>query len=167
MSLLVQRSFAAFGGSCAPVYILGKEQPSYLESAPLVFKNNFAGMRGSALYGGLLGKCNLTSMKYNSALDFFRRSVVQNDNGSFISSDPTQLCFCSRYDRNCTDTIQSKSIYPGQDIAVSVIAVDQSNVAIQTLIHVNVRPGKDNHQTEIITYETDRSCTSRNYTLPH
>ena len=148
------------------LYILGKEQPPYLDSTPLVFKNNFAGMRGSALYGGLLGKCNLTSMKYNSALDFFRRSVVQNSSGSSISSDPTQICFCSRYDRNCTDTIQSKSIYPGQDIAVSVIAVDQSDVAIPTLVHVNVRSGKDHNVTEIITYETERSCTSRNYSTP-
>ena len=148
------------------LYILGKEQPPYLDSTPLVFKNNFAGMRGSALYGGLLGKCNLTSMKYNSALDFFRRSVVQNSSGSSISSDPTQLCFCSRYDQNCTVTVQSKSIYPGQNIEVSVIAVDQSDLAIPTLVHVNVRSGKDHDQTEIITYETERSCTSRNYSAP-
>ena len=149
------------------LYILGKEQPPYLDTTPLVFKNNFAGIRGSALYGGLLGKCNLTSMKYNSALDFFSRSVVQNDNGSFISSDPTQLCFCSRYDQNCTETIQSKSIYPGQNIEVSVIAVDQSDVAIPTLVHVNVRSGKDHNVTEkIITYETGSSCTSRNYSAP-
>ena len=148
------------------LYILGKEQPPYLDTTPLVFKNNFAGIRGSALYGGLLGKCNLTSMKYNSALDFFRRSVVQNSSGFSISSDPTQICFCSRYDRNCTDTIQSKCIYPGQDIAVSVIAVDQSDVAIPTLVHVNVCSGKDHNVTEIITYETGSSCTSRNYSAP-
>ena len=149
------------------LYILGKEQPSYQHSTPLVFKNNFAGIRGSALYGGLLGKCNLTSMKYSSALDFFRRSVVQNSSGSSISSDPTQICFCSRYDRNCSVTIQPKSIYPGQDIEVSVIAVDQSGVAIPTLVHVNVRSGKDHNVTEkIITYETGSSCTNRNYSAP-
>ena len=147
-------------------YILGKEQPPYLDTTPLVFKNNFAGMRGSALYGGLLGKCNLTSMKYSSALDFFRRSVVQKDNDSFISSDPTRICFCSRNGQNCTETIQSKSIYPGQNIEVSVIAVDQSDVAIPTLIHVNVRSGEDHNVTEIITYETERRCTSRNYSTP-
>ena len=148
------------------LYILGKEQPPYLDSTPLVFKNNFAGIRGSALYGGLLGKCNLTSTKYNSALDFFRRSVVQNSSGSSISSDPTQLCFCCRNGQNCTDTIQSKSIYPGQNIEVSVIAVDQSDLAIPTLVHVNVRSGKDHNQTEIITYKTERSCTSKNYSAP-
>ena len=31
-------------------YILGKEEHPYLDSTPLVFKNNFAGIRGSALY---------------------------------------------------------------------------------------------------------------------
>ena len=149
------------------LYILGKEQPPCLDTTPLVFKNNFAGIRGSALYGGLLGKCNLTSMKYSSALDFFRRSVVQNSSGSSISSDPTQICFCSKYDRNCTDTIQSKSIYPGQNIEVSVIAVDQSDLAIPTLVHVNVRSGKDHNVTEkIITYETGSSCTSRSFSAP-
>ena len=97
-------------------YILGKQQPSYLASTPLVFKNNFAGIRGSTLYGGLLGKCNLTSVKYNSALDFFMRCIVQYNNHSSISSDPTQLCFCSKNDQNCTDAIQTESIYPGQHI---------------------------------------------------
>jgi len=132
-------------------YILGKQQPSYLASTPLVFKNNFAGIRGSTLYGGLLGKCNLTSMKYNSALDFFTRSIVQYSNDSSISSDPTKLCFCSKNDQNCTDAIQTESIYPGQHIEVSVVAVDQSDVAIPTLVHVNVHSGKDRNVTEIIT----------------
>jgi len=110
-----------------------------------------------------LGKCNITSMKYNSALDFFTKSIVQYSNDSSISSDPTQLCFCSKNDQNCTDAIQTESIYPGQHIEVSVVAVDQSDVAIPTLVHVNVHSGKDHNVTEIITYEAEGNCTSRKY----
>ena len=114
-----------------------------------------------------MDKCIFTSVKYNSALDFFTRSVVQNSSSFSISSDPTQLCFCSTKDQNCTDTIQSKSksIYPGQHIEVSVIALDQSDTPIPTLVHVSVHLGNDN-VTEIITYETERNCTSRMHSLP-
>ena len=77
-------------------YILNDQSPD-METAPLVFVNNSAGIRGSVLYGGLLDKCNLTSEKYTSALKLFSMSITQGDNvkGHSISSDPTQLCFCN------------------------------------------------------------------------
>jgi len=107
-------------------------------------------------------------VKYNSALDFFTRSVVQNSSNFSISSDPTQLCFCSTKDQNCTDTIQSKSksIYLGQHIEVSVIAYDQSGKAIPTLVHVNVSSGKDN-VTEIIIYMRQKEAAPAEGTLQH
>ena len=46
-------------------------QSLHLDTTPLVFEKNTAGMRGSVLYGGLLNKCSFTSDSYINALDFF------------------------------------------------------------------------------------------------
>ena len=78
---------------------LGRKNPLILNTTPLVFVNNTAGMRGSVLYGGLLEKCKFTSDRYTSGLELFNMSILQvrtkDDVGHSISSDPTQLCFCN------------------------------------------------------------------------
>ena len=130
-----------------------------LNTTPLVFEKNTAGMRGSVLYGGLLNMCSI--------LQLFNTSILQgnSDKGHSISSDPTQLCFCKKSELNCTETTQSKSIYPGQQVEVSVVAIDQSHLPIPALIHTTVRSGNNLIMSETISYETGDNCTSRNYSV--
>ena len=138
-----------------------------LNTTPLVFEKNTAAMRGSVLYGGLLNKCNFTSDRYTSALELFNTSILQenDDKGYSISSDPTQLCFCDKSKLNCTETTQSRSIYPGQVVEVSVVAIDQSDSTVPALIHTRVRSGNNLIMSETISYETGENCTSRNYSV--
>ena len=134
-------------------------------ATPLVFEKNTAGMRGSVLYGGLLDKCSFTSDRYTSALQLFNISILKGngDKRHSISSDPTQIFFCNKSKPNCTETTQSRSIYPGQQVEVSVVAVDQSGSTVPALIHTTVRSGDNLTMSEIISYETRENCTSRNY----
>ena len=138
-----------------------------LDTTPLVFEKNAAGMRGSVLYGGLLNKCSFTSDRYTNALELFNISILQGNNGKghSISSDPTQLCFCNMRKWNCTETTQSRSIYPGQQVEVAVVAIDQSHLPIPALIHSTVRSGNNLIMSETISYETGNNCTSRNYSV--
>ena len=138
-----------------------------LNITPLVFEKNTAGMRGSVLYGGLLNKCSFTSDRYTSALELFNTSILQQngDKGHCISSDPTQLRFCNRSKLNCTETTQSRSIYPGQQVEVSVVAIDQSGSTVPALIHTTVQSGDNLTVSETISYETGENCTSRNYSV--
>ena len=138
-----------------------------METTPLVFEKNTAGMRGSVLYGGLLNKCSFTSDSYTSTLQLFNTSILKGncDKGHSISSDPTQLCFCNMRKWNCTETTQSRSIYPGQQVEVSVVAIDQSHLPIPALIHSTVRSGDNLIMSETISYETGDNCTSRNYSV--
>ena len=138
-----------------------------LNITPLVFEKNTAGMRGSVLYGGLLNKCSFTSDRYTSALELFNTSILQQngDKGHSISSDPTQLRFCNRSKLNCTETTQSRSIYPGQQVEVSVVAIDQSGSTVPALIHTTVQSGYNLTVSETISYETGENCTSRNYSV--
>ena len=48
-----------------------------METTPLVFEKNTAGMRGSVLYGGLLNKCSFTSNRYTNTLELFNISILQ------------------------------------------------------------------------------------------
>ena len=150
-------------------HILRKEQPLHLDISPLDFVNNTAGMRGSVLYGGLLDKCDFASDWNTSALKLFNMSIlhvkIKDDVEYTISSDPTQLCFCNTSELNCGEATQSRSIYPGQQIVVSVVAIDQSGSAIPTLIHINVRLGHNLTLSETISYQTEGNCTSRNYSI--
>ena len=131
----------------------------------LVFVNNSAGIRGSVLYGGLLEKCNSTSDRYKSVLEFFNMSILQrNDDSSHsISSDPIQLCFCNNNQINCTELSQSRNIYPGQQVEVSVIAIDQAGSAIPALINTTIRSGHILNVSETISYGTEGNCTGRRY----
>ena len=143
------------------LHVVWKEQSLDIDTTLLVFSNNSAGTRGSVLYGGLLNKCNFSSNTYRSALELFKMSIL-NDTSHSISSDPTQLCFCNISGWSCREVTQSRSIYPGQNIEVSVLAIDQSGLAIPTLIHTRMYSG---NMSEIISYETEGNCTSRNYSV--
>ena len=79
--------------------------------------------------------------------------------------DPTLICFCNKSEWNCKEATQSRSIYPGQQIEVSVVAIDQSNSAIPALIHTTVRSGHNLTVSETISYETGENCTSRNHSV--
>ena len=147
-------------------HLLGNEQPLNLNTTPLVFENNSAGIRGSVLYGGLLDKCDFTSNCYASTLELFNMSILQeNDMGHSISSNPSQLCFCNTSKQNCRETTQSRSIYPGQQVEVSVIAIDQSGSAIPTLTHIKRPSGNDINSSEIISYNTGENCVTKNYSV--
>ena len=138
-----------------------------LDTTPLVFEKNTAGVRGNVLYGGLLNKCNFTSDRYTSALELFNISILQGhgDKSHSISSDPTQLCFCNKSKPNCTETTQSRRIYPGQQVEVFVVAIDQSGSTVPALIHTTVRSGDNLTVSETISYDTGENCTSRNYSV--
>ena len=150
-------------------HILRKEKSLDLNTTPLVFVNNTAKVRGSVIYGGLLEKCKFTLDRNISGLEFFNMSILRVQTkhyvGYSISSDPTQICFCSMNEMNCREASQSRSIYPGQQFVVSVVAIDQSGLATSTLIHTSIRSGHSLNLSETISYETGENCTSRNYSL--
>jgi len=75
------------------------------ENTELVFVNNSASMAGSVLYGGKLESCLFTTgIQYKgSPLEAFMNLSTITTNGytSFISSDPTGICFLSNDEMLC------------------------------------------------------------------
>ena len=64
----------------------------------LVFKNNFADVAGSVLYGGAIDNCKLNGLDSNNSGEVFNMLVHNNDTDykttSNISSDPLFICPC-------------------------------------------------------------------------
>ena len=139
----------------------------HMSTTPLTFENNSAGIRGNVLYGGLLNKCSFTSDTYTSVLQLFNMSILHReyDKGHSISSNPTRLCFCNMTAVNCTGVSQLRSIYPGQEVEVSVVAVDQSGLLVPALIYTEFRSRYNLNRSETISYESGENCTSRKYPM--
>ena len=145
-------------------HILIGQQSTHLD-LQLSFQNNSARKRGSVLYGGLLNKCDFSAVMPNAnttrAVDIFSRLIL-NDNEhsktSTISSDPTEVCFCSSSRTECEVKTQHKSVFAGQRFDVSVLAVDQANEAIPAIFHADLN-------IENRSYIISNHCTMKEYTF--
>ena len=123
--------------------------------------------RGNVLYGGMLNKCNNSYLQEN-ALHLFNSSIKDETKIAAISSDPV-LCFCTEggpHDREC-DEEKSMNAFPGQNVNVSVIAVDQTDTPIKTAIHTDlISDEKHNSKVcETFSQEKEGLCTNRSYTI--
>ena len=72
-------------------HILGSEQFLQMETTPFMFVNNTAGVRGNALFGGLLEKCTFTSERFASILELFNLSIIHSKDDKFHPNLQTLL----------------------------------------------------------------------------
>ena len=145
-------------------HILMGQQSTHLD-LQLSFQNNSARKRGSVLYGGLLNKCDFSAVmphpNTTSAVDVFSRYILNDNEHSKmtpISSDPTEVCFCSNNRTECEEKTQHKSVFAGQRFDVSVLAVDQANEAIPAIFHADLN-------NENRSYIIANQCTQKEYTF--
>ena len=136
----------------------------------LTFQGNTAGKSGSVLYGGMLNKCNNSHLEENP-LHLFISSIKDDGNASevaAISSDPV-LCFCTKegpHEHECNEE-KSITVFPGQKVNVSVIAVDQTDTPVLTEIHTDLISGEKHNSRvcEAFSQEKEGLCTNRSYTI--
>ena len=89
-----------------------------------VFKNNSANAAGSVFYGGAIDDCQLTGSEDTG--EVFNVSQYGSDNTtSSISSDPFCICLYENNYPDCSKSMKALSIYPGETIQLSVVAVGQ------------------------------------------
>ena len=97
-------------------------ETSQIKSLDMSFEGNNAGRSGSALYGGMLNKCNDS----HYTLHLFTSSVKDESNDTklaAISSDPV-LCFCTEgrsHEHECNGE-KTINAYSGQKINVSGVS---------------------------------------------
>ena len=130
----------------------------------LVFKNNSAYNAGSVLYGGAIDDCCLDSMTCNSGKVFDKIVRYKDDNTtSSISSDPFRVCPCENNSPNCSKSIKTLSVYPGETIQVPVVTVGQREGIVPSAVRSH--PDKGRLETTQYVQQTAKTCTTIIYTV--
>ena len=146
----------------------------------LVFEDNFAGIAGAVLYGGQLEKCrmyigrtgNLNNCKASrkppiSALNKFKEISTINDtrkdSNSIITSDAEIVKYC---DPDYFSKVSVyKSIFPGQQFTVSVVALGQDNVIVNSTILSKLLSSGENYILNPTKHHINASCSTIAYNL--
>ena len=168
------------GSDCINVFPCFFQVPAKYEpfvqslNIKLYFENNTAAeYGGTALYGGLLGFCE---MKYYGSVDsnttwwnFEYISGLHNNisasEPSAISSDPIGVCFCSNNIPNCDKKWNNITIYPGQSFNISAITVGQRNGTIRGTIRASIDNGTIDNLQSLQILESYQYCTNLTYTV--
>ena len=150
------------------------------------FSGNSA-MAGSAIFGGALDEVTLNDVQVAiidmdyKLLHFYQPTVAEllfhifstdidgTNNGSTISSNPNRICRCINGQPDCSDppTPQEVSVYPGQTVGVSLVAVGQRNGTVPSATTAQYDP--DNGATFRDLQSAQRldhtTCTQLSYTI--
>ena len=99
--------------------------------------NNTA-VHGSALYGGLLDRCTVSTQaeaydEVSNGLQYFQKTVVISK-GATITSDPVQVVFCGEHNSSITNIKTTK----GEPFKISIKAIDQVGNTVNATIHSSV-----------------------------
>ena len=176
----LENNHASFGGAISVFdtcmeekcffQLPGQNLSNYI-NAQLFFKNNSADAAGSVLYGGTIDNCKLTRGldSYSSGKVFDMLVYIEDDNNyntaSDISSDPLRLCPCdSNSDPDCSKSSKTQSIYPGEMLQISVVAVGQRNGATPAQVRSRTDRGTKLPSSQY-TQQTNEICTILNYTV--
>ena len=136
-------------------------------------------MAGSAIFGGEIDgtKSNIKlhikdSLYYPTIGDLFKYvinvSIDDTNNGSTISSTPNRICRCINGQPDCSDppSPYEVSVYPGQTIRVSLIAVGQRNGAVPSTITTHYDPNNEATLRDFQSTQTSiPTCTHLYYAI--
>ena len=139
-----------------------------------VFDSNEAKDRGSALYGGYLGRCTLETgnpaIPRQNALDNFQNISLFNteDFETHLSSDAYDICFCEDDKPNCSLTLPPIHAIRGQTFTVTAAAIDQTSSAIPADIRTIVPVDSGSNvllRGRNFIQRTEAKCTNLNFTV--
>ena len=155
----------------------------------LVFEENSAGITGTVLYGGQLEKCrmyigevgnlnncnNEANKQSINALDKFKEiSMIVEDktenSTSIITSNAEVIKFCNcyyhyNYCNFSEDNVHKSILFPGQQFNVSVVAIGQDDVPVNSTILSKLKSNGDSYILSPTRHHIDASCNTIAYHL--
>ena len=153
---------------------------SFKDKINLAFSGNSA-TAGSAIFGGEIDEAITNIMFTSYGSDTFTTTVGDlfqylfnvsiNDSNAqpTISSNPNRICGCVNGQPDCSDTPSpyEVTVYPGQTVGVSLVAVGQRNGTVPSATTAVYDPDdgaafRDLQSTQRLDHTT---CTELNYTI--
>ena len=159
---------------------LKTELASFENKINITFSGNFA-TAGSAIFGGEIDRSITNIIFYTNDVNMFTTTVGDlfqyvfnvniNDSNAHpaISSNLNRVCRCVNGQPDCSDQPlpYEVTVYPGQTVGVSIVAVDQRNGTIPSTINAVYDP--DNGATFGDLQNAQRidrtTCTELKYTI--
>ena len=111
----------------------------FSNSVYITMSENFAGVSGSNLFGGLLDRCtvyNEASMEYeknrSGIMSFLNSSNINESQHllNTVSSNPVRLCFCRDSQPDCNYQPETIKVNRGKVFFIELIAYDQISQAV-------------------------------------
>ena len=106
-----------------------------LQNEALNFTGNSANSTGDAIFGGLLDRCTLHSATPFRSQIYgvnYIQSISNIDDVDLISSRPVRLCFCIDDKPDCSYAPPTIYVMKGQTFNISVVAVNQVNLTLES-----------------------------------
>jgi len=138
---------------------------------------NTADYAGSAVYGGSLDYCLVPGVGshlllvpsgphiFEMVFNFINTSY--NSDPSYISSDPTNICFCNANMKpNCNESTFKVTAFPGKRFKLSVVVVGQKTGTVPGDIHASFsRHGPSLGALEDVQTINSTDCSDLSYTV--
>ena len=130
------------------------------QSVRVTMSGNKADIAGTALFGGDISNCLLFTPNQTLGSESFDKTFnyITQTGSSIISSEPTNVCFCDdSYTINCSQTQQTMTAYPREEINISVVTVGQLNGVAPGILKIR-SPG--NEHTSELCNTSAMNCTT-------
>ena len=142
-------------------------------SVHFVLENNTAKETGTALYGGMVDRCDLlestTAQRFLSDVIFNKTFDITKDKNAsrqlVISSEPFHICPCYYDHPNCSQSEVTVTAYPGETFSVSLVAVGQRNGIVPSLIQSTIDGNGASLGDLQYAQSTKNACTPLHYTV--
>ena len=142
-------------------------------SVHFVLENNTAEEAGTALYGGMVDRCDIQTSTvaqlfhsdeiFNKIFNITKRKNASRELG--ISSEPFRLCPCYYGHANCSQSEVTVTAYPGETFSVSLVAVGQRNGIVPSLIQSTIDGNGASLGDLQYAQSTKNACTPLHYTV--
>ena len=100
-------------------------------------EHNTAGLDGSFMYGGLIGKCKVRENREREILDYYitnNNVLSPNTTSKLLSSDVYELCFCDSEQDYTYIRSRNVQVFRGQNLTVSLLALAQGEAVVSTTV---------------------------------
>ena len=128
------------------------------DSALLSFSNNMANESGDDLFGGHLDRCSVDNDTNNAVDSITRWKAISNLTVlDTISSQPAKVCSCINSKPHCNERTRFIQIRQGEEFKISLVAVDQVNQPVNSLLLSKLNRSDDASQIQAFHW-VNASC---------
>ena len=145
-----------------------KTEHCFIDSLSINSSDNFAGVSGSNLFGGLLDRCRAQSEFYKTdtpghGLALFQQ--LSNASLDTISSHPVRMCFCRDSQPDCNYQPEPIQVQREMAFSVELIAYDHVNHTVNATISSSLNSSAGGLGKDQGTRYIHGDCTKLEFTL--